>query len=167
MAICGSLRGFALDERRPRLAHNGAVLWYILRTRACYSPVTVTVIFRMLESNMARFLRPSIRSFVTSQLRMSSDQVIISWKRFRCLRWIHFYWCVLAFSFKCKKLYDVCIIVWNWFHMVPVSPNNCAGELNCFFVFTVALCCHKKFLVCSRCFSKQGSLFCPFSFRLN
>ncbi|RVE57299.1 hypothetical protein OJAV_G00215010 [Oryzias javanicus] len=31
--------------------------------------------FHLGESNMARFLRPSIRSFVTSQLRMSSDQL--------------------------------------------------------------------------------------------
>lgn len=33
MVICGYLRGFALDERRPRLAHNGAVLWCIFKDK--------------------------------------------------------------------------------------------------------------------------------------
>lgn len=36
---------------------------------------SLSELFFTLELNMARFLRPNIRTFVTSQLRMSSDQV--------------------------------------------------------------------------------------------
>lgn len=57
----------------PCVGDNGAVLWLVLRTR--------TFSRLLWQSNMARFLRPNIRSFVSSQLRMSSDQVKSTQKR--------------------------------------------------------------------------------------
>lgn len=137
-----------------------------LRTRACYSPVTVTVIFRMLESNMARFLRPSIRSFVTSQLRMSSDQVIISWKRFRSLKWIYFLlMCVNVFNQIPKA-------VWCLHYCVKLIPHgSCFTEqLRRWIELFLSLLLHyvvtKSFSYVPGVFSKQRSRFRPFSFRL-
>lgn len=134
-----------------------------LRTRACYSPVTVTVIFRMLESNMARFLRPSIRSFVTSQLRMSSDQVIISWNPFFEMN---------SFLLTCVNVFSqIPKAVWYLNYCVELIPHGSCFteqlrrwiELSLLLHFVVT----KSFWYVPGVFSKQRSPFRPFSFRLN
>lgn len=105
-----------MGQRQPCLANNGAVLWFIFEDKGMLFAACCQCCFHMLESNMARFLRPNIRSFVTSQLRMSSDQVKYVLKTHHLIK---------TLLFKKKHRYTVvCVCVCEWINASRIIFPN-------------------------------------------